>query len=135
MMPTDVRTLAVALFALALLALAVATLLTGEERTVARRRLRAGMHGCVLATVLLAAVDPQIGTLFRLLLIALGFEQITQQFPRPVGSDQKKFRAIRELQNGFFVEMNLSAKAIQSYCIQAIESIELTAEDWQVTAA
>ncbi|MGI8509465.1 MAG: DUF262 domain-containing protein [Gemmatimonadaceae bacterium] len=63
------------------------------------------------------------------------FEQITQQFPRLVGSDQKKFRAIRELKNGFFVEMHLSAKAIQSYCIQAIESIELSAEDWQVTAA
>lgn len=63
------------------------------------------------------------------------FEQITQQFPRLVGSDKKKLRAIRELKNGFFVEMNLSAKAIQGYCIQALESIELTAEDWQVTAA
>ncbi len=63
------------------------------------------------------------------------FEQITQQFPRLVGADQKKLRAIRKLKNGFFVEMNLSAKAIQSYCIQAIESIELTADDWHVTAA
>ncbi len=63
------------------------------------------------------------------------FEQITQQFPRLVGSDKKKLRAIREQKNGFFVEMNLSAKAIQGYCIQALESIELTAEDWQVTAA
>lgn len=60
------------------------------------------------------------------------FEQITQQFPRMIGRDKKRFRAIRELKNGAFIEVNLSAKSIQGFCFQSLEAVELTADDWNV---
>lgn len=60
------------------------------------------------------------------------FDQIMLQFPRFVGQDKKKFRAIRQLKNGAYIEVNLSAQSIQRFCIQAIEEIELTSEDWNV---
>ena len=60
------------------------------------------------------------------------FEKIIQQFPRFVGRDKKKFRAIRELKNGAFVEVNLSAQSIQRICFQVLETIELTTDDWKV---
>lgn len=63
------------------------------------------------------------------------FEQIIQQFPRLVGRDKKKFRAIRELKNGAFIEVNLSAKSIQGFCFQVLEAIELTSDDWKVEAS
>lgn len=60
------------------------------------------------------------------------FEQIMIQFPRLAGKDHKKFRAIRQLKNGAYIEVNLSAQSIQRFCIQAIEAIDLTSEDWNV---
>ena len=60
------------------------------------------------------------------------FEVIAHNFPRYVGKDKNKFRAIRELQNGYFIEMNLSAQSIQKLCYQAMETIELTSEDWSI---
>lgn len=60
------------------------------------------------------------------------FEQLKKEYPRFIGNDQSKFRAIRELKNGAFIEVNLSAKEIQRFCVQAIESIELTDDDWKV---
>lgn len=60
------------------------------------------------------------------------FDQIMLQFPRFVGQDKKKFRAIRQLKNGAYIEVNLSAQSIQRFCIQVIEEIELTSEDWNV---
>lgn len=60
------------------------------------------------------------------------FEQIVQQFPRMIGRDKKRFRAIRELKNGAFIEVNLSAKSIQGFCFQSLEAVELTADDWNV---
>jgi uncharacterized protein with ParB-like and HNH nuclease domain len=60
------------------------------------------------------------------------FEQIIQQFPRMIGRDKKKFRAVRELKNGAFIEVNLSAKNIQRFCFQILEAVELTADDWKV---
>jgi phage terminase large subunit-like protein len=62
------------------------------------------------------------------------FEQIMQQYPRFVGRDKKKFKALRELKNGTFIEVNLSALEIQRFCFQALETIELSAEDLQVEA-
>jgi hypothetical protein len=61
------------------------------------------------------------------------FVVITNNFPRYVGKDKTKFRAIRQLQNGYFIEVNLSAQSIQRFCQQAIETIELTSEEWEVT--
>ncbi|MCX5825128.1 MAG: DUF262 domain-containing HNH endonuclease family protein [Deltaproteobacteria bacterium] len=60
------------------------------------------------------------------------FEIIAQNFPRYLGKDKNKFRAIRQLQNGFFLEVNLSAQNIQKFCSQAMETIELTSDDWSV---
>lgn len=60
------------------------------------------------------------------------FDVIAHNFPRYVGKDKNKFRAIRELQNGYFIEMNLSAQSIQKLCHQAMETIELTSEDWSI---
>ena len=60
------------------------------------------------------------------------FEQILHQFPRLVAKDKKRFRAIRALRNGAFIEVNLSAQAIQRFCLQALETIDLSSEDWKV---
>jgi uncharacterized protein with ParB-like and HNH nuclease domain len=60
------------------------------------------------------------------------FEVLAHNFPRYLGKDKNKFRAIRQLQNGYYIEMNLSAQSIQKLCYQAMETIELTSEDWNV---
>ena len=60
------------------------------------------------------------------------FEEIIHQFPRFVGRDKKGFRAIRELKNGAFIEVHLSAQSIQRFCFQALQSIELASTDWKV---
>ena len=60
------------------------------------------------------------------------FEIIAQNFPRYLGKEKNKFRAVRQLQNGFFIEVNLSAQSIQKFCTQAMETIELTSDDWSV---
>jgi len=60
------------------------------------------------------------------------FEHLTQTFPRYIGRDKSKFRAIRTLNNGAFIEVNLSAQNIQKFCYKALEAIELTTEDWHV---
>ncbi|MBI5055921.1 MAG: DUF262 domain-containing protein [Nitrospirae bacterium] len=61
------------------------------------------------------------------------FDVIAHNFPRYLGKDKNKFRAIRQLQNDYFVEVNLSAQSIQKFCYQAMETIELTSEEWNVT--
>jgi uncharacterized protein with ParB-like and HNH nuclease domain len=60
------------------------------------------------------------------------FEVLAHNFPRYLGKDKNKFRAIRQLQNGYYIEMNLSAQSVQKLCYQAMETIELTSEDWNV---
>jgi hypothetical protein len=60
------------------------------------------------------------------------FEVLAHNFPRYLGKDKNKFRAIRQLQNGYYIEMNLSAQSIQKLCYQAMETIELSSEDWNV---
>ena len=60
------------------------------------------------------------------------FEIIMNQFPNYITREKNKLRAIRELQNGTFIEVNLSAQAIQRLCYQSIETIELSSEDWKV---
>jgi len=61
------------------------------------------------------------------------FEVLAQNFPRYLGKDKSKFRAIRQLQNDYFIEVHLSAQSIQRLCYQAMETIELTVDDWDVT--
>lgn len=61
------------------------------------------------------------------------FDVIAHNFPRYLGKDKNKFRAVRQLQNNYFIEVNLSAQSVQKFCYQAMETIELTSEDWSVT--
>ncbi len=60
------------------------------------------------------------------------FEEIMQQFPRLIGMDEKIFRNTRKLINGAFIEVNLSAKDIYTLCQRAIETAELSLDDWRV---
>lgn len=60
------------------------------------------------------------------------FEKIIDEFPRIVGYNQNKFRAIRKLENGAYIEVSLSSARIQRFCLQAMETIELSMEDWKV---
>ncbi len=52
------------------------------------------------------------------------FEQIASERPRIVGLDSKRFRAYRQLKNGYYVEVNLSAKEINQICRQIISSLD-----------
>jgi hypothetical protein len=61
-----------------------------------------------------------------------GFRRIVEQFPRFVGTDASRFRSPRKLKNGFFMEANLSANAIQRFCIQVSEAAGLSSDDWRV---
>ena len=60
------------------------------------------------------------------------FELIVDQFPRIVGKSRSRFRSVRELKNGAFVEVNLSAHDINRFCRQAVASIDFTADDWRI---
>jgi hypothetical protein len=59
-------------------------------------------------------------------------QQLMQDYPHFVGPDKGRFRDPRALPNGIFIEVNLSAKAIQNYCTQALSAIGLTTDDWSV---
>lgn len=61
-----------------------------------------------------------------------GFQRILDEFPRFVGKDKTKFRAVRELRCGAFVEVNLGSEAIYRFCLQAIEAIGLSSDEWKV---
>jgi uncharacterized protein with ParB-like and HNH nuclease domain len=61
-----------------------------------------------------------------------GFRKIVEQFPRFLGTDSSRFRSPRKLKNGLFMEANLSANAIQRFCIQVTEAAGLSSEDWRV---
>ncbi len=60
------------------------------------------------------------------------FDIIAVTYPRYVGKDKNKFRAVRMLKNGYFVEVNLSAQSIQKFCHQALDVIDLTFDEWKV---
>lgn len=58
---------------------------------------------------------------------------IENEYPRFVGKNKNKFRAIKELPNGYYFEVHLSAQSIYKLCNQIIDTIGLTSEDWQLT--
>ncbi len=60
------------------------------------------------------------------------FLEIMKQFPRFVGWDEKDFRSTRQLRNGAFIEVNLSSQDIYTFCMKAIETAELSIEEWSV---
>lgn len=60
------------------------------------------------------------------------FNEIMQQFPRFIGWDEKDFRSVRQLHNGAFIEVNLSAQNIYAFFMKAIETADLSIEQWHV---
>lgn len=60
------------------------------------------------------------------------FQELVQEYPRIVNWNNQKFRDNRKLNNGAFIEVNLSANDISSFCLKAIERVGLSSEDWQV---
>jgi len=61
------------------------------------------------------------------------FDILASTYPRYVSKDKNKFRAVRVLENGYFVEVNLSAQSIYKFCHQALGVIDLTFDDWKVS--
>ncbi len=59
------------------------------------------------------------------------FKIITDNFPKYIGREKNRFRAIRQLKNGYFIEVNLNAEKIHNICLKAIQSIELSSDDWK----
>jgi len=60
------------------------------------------------------------------------FQELIQDYPRFVNSNHQKLRYTRELKNGAFIEVNLSAEDINSFCLKAFERAGLSSEDWQI---
>lgn len=60
------------------------------------------------------------------------FTILVKDYPRFISADGIGLRSSRKLQNDYFIEINLSAKSIHRFCVQAIESIGLTKDDWIV---
>ncbi len=60
------------------------------------------------------------------------FEQIAIALPSYVGKDKNKFRAIRQLNNGYYIEVNQSAPSIHKNCMKAIQIVGLSSNDWIV---
>ena len=60
------------------------------------------------------------------------FDQLISEFPRFIGHDAQKFRRFHQLRNGCFVETHLNAKTVYQFCIQAMEAIGLSMDDWKV---
>ena len=61
------------------------------------------------------------------------FYIISSNYPRYLGKDKNKFRTIRQLENGYYIEVNLSSQSIKKFCYQAMETIGLSSDEWNVT--
>jgi hypothetical protein len=61
------------------------------------------------------------------------FEEIAQTYPRFLGKDKTRFREIRQLKNNYYIEVRLSAKDIQKICLQAIQIVGLSNEEWKIS--
>lgn len=59
-------------------------------------------------------------------------DEIIKLYPKFVGRNREMFRAYRELKKGFFIEVNLSAKDIYSFCAKLFETVGISSEEWQV---
>ncbi|MEG5158954.1 DUF262 domain-containing protein [Microcoleus sp. AT3-A2] len=60
------------------------------------------------------------------------FQKLVQNYPRFVNWNDQNLRDSRQLENGAFIEVNLSAEDINSFCLKVIERVGLSSEDWQV---
>ncbi len=60
------------------------------------------------------------------------FDLISQTYKNYINKEKFKLREVRMLDNGLYIEVNLSAKTIKTFCQQAMETVELTSDDWMV---
>ncbi len=60
------------------------------------------------------------------------FDRIVSAFPSFVAWNGEGFRSFRQLPNGAYIEVHLSAPSINRFCIQAVEEAGLSPEDWFV---
>jgi uncharacterized protein with ParB-like and HNH nuclease domain len=60
------------------------------------------------------------------------FTQLAAEYPRFISANPGKFRRNRQIENGFYIEVNLSAKDVYHFCNQIIDSLGLSSEDWIV---
>lgn len=60
------------------------------------------------------------------------FKKLAQDFPRFISSDEARFKRKRRINNGYYIDTNLTAKYIYRFCTQATEAIELSSEDWDI---
>lgn len=60
------------------------------------------------------------------------FTQLAGEYPRFISADPGKFRRKRQIENGFYIEVNLSARDVYHFCNQVIDSLGLSSEDWIV---
>jgi uncharacterized protein with ParB-like and HNH nuclease domain len=60
------------------------------------------------------------------------FEIIANNFSKYIGIEKYKFREVRQLKNGYCIEVNLSAEMIRTICLKIIQLIELTSEEWKI---
>jgi uncharacterized protein with ParB-like and HNH nuclease domain len=60
------------------------------------------------------------------------FEILANKFPRYISKDKSKFKRNRELENGYFIQVDLKSTYIKRICYSVIEEIELTTEEWEV---
>jgi uncharacterized protein with ParB-like and HNH nuclease domain len=60
------------------------------------------------------------------------FQDVILQFPRLLGWDEKNFRETRQLKNGVFIEVSLSAKDINTFCQKVFEIMDISADEWSV---
>ena len=60
------------------------------------------------------------------------FEKLASEYPRFISKDNTRFIKSRQLNSGYFIEINLSAQNIYRFCVQALETVGLSVEDWIV---
>lgn len=60
------------------------------------------------------------------------FVQIATALSNYIGKEKNKFRAIRQLNNGYYIEVNQSATSIYKNCLAAIQIVGLSTDDWIV---
>ena len=60
------------------------------------------------------------------------FDLLARTYPKYLSQDKLKLRECRSLNNGYFIEANLSAENIHKFCFQALQTADLSIEDWKV---
>jgi len=60
------------------------------------------------------------------------FEDLLSQHPKFVGRNKNVFKSARDLGNGIFIEVHLSADSIRDFCLQTVEFVGLTRAEWHV---